>query len=69
MHCDPKPTLNEGFVWASRYSSLPQGWAWFEERGITRIELVTVSANGESNAFWERLGCAIFAERRVLGGA
>jgi ribosomal protein S18 acetylase RimI-like enzyme len=39
---------------------------WFSEQGISRIELVTINANDGSNAFWQRMGCRSYAERRSL---
>jgi ribosomal protein S18 acetylase RimI-like enzyme len=39
---------------------------WFGERSISRIELVTINANDGSNAFWQRMGCRSYAERRFL---
>jgi len=39
---------------------------WFRTKDVFRIELVTMNANHDSNAFWERLGCRIYAQRRYV---
>jgi ribosomal protein S18 acetylase RimI-like enzyme len=39
---------------------------WFKEKRVSRIELVTMNANDRSKAFWQRMGCSAFAERRCL---
>jgi ribosomal protein S18 acetylase RimI-like enzyme len=39
---------------------------WFNKQGISRIELVTINANDDSNAFWQHMGFRSYAERRSL---
>ena len=39
---------------------------WLVEQDIRRVELVTLSANEASTAFWQSVGCLPYAERRFL---
>ena len=38
----------------------------FGERGVYRLELVTLNANDDSGAFWQSMGCEPYAERRFF---
>lgn len=39
---------------------------WFQRKGVSRIELVTMNGNEHSKAFWQSMGCCSYAERRFI---
>jgi GNAT superfamily N-acetyltransferase len=50
-------------VGRSLFASMKQ---WFQRKGVSRIELVTMNGNESSRAFWQSMGCCSYAERRFI---